>query len=223
MEKILVIDDDADIRELLRHLLETEYEITTAENADRVLGLDLSGFDLILLDVMLGEADGFDLCIKIRDQVDCPILFLTAKNYEEDVTYGFSVGGDDYIRKPFSKEELKARIRAHLRREKREHTVVMTRGDIRFYLKQREAVYKEEKLPFTQSEYDIALLLAKHPGQVFSREEIYEAIYGFEKDGNDSAIAEHIKNIRRKMKDAGSNCIETVWGIGYRWRNEHEA
>lgn len=223
MEKILMIDDDPDVRDLVCHALQKEYEVTALPALPQDWETSFGGYDLILLDVMLGQEDGFQVCLKIREAVDCPILFLTARSEEEDMTYGFSVGGDDYIRKPFSIEELRARVGAHLRREKRQHNSVLVRSGVRFYLKQKEAYYQEEKLPFTQSEYEISLLLAKNNRQVFSREEIYEAVYGYEKDGNDSAIAEHVKNIRRKMGDAGLNVIETVWGIGYRWKDDENA
>ena len=218
MEKILVVDDEQDVRELIRNSLKKEYDVTACENIkDTDLDL-LKRYDLILLDVMLKENDGFGICIKIRDLVDCPIIFLTARTMEADVDYGLSVGADDYLRKPFSVNELRARVRAHLRREKREHQSVLVRDEVRFYLKNREVYYGEVPISLTSSEYDILLLLAKYPGQVFSKEEIYENIYGYEKDGNDSAIAEHVKNIRKKLSEKNLQCIETVWGIGYRWK-----
>lgn len=218
MEKILVVDDEQDIRELIRNSLKKEYEVTTCENIGDDVFDSLNRYDLILLDVMLKENDGFRLCIKIRDLVDCPIIFLTARTMEEDVDYGLSVGADDYLRKPFSINELRARVRAHLRREKRERQSVLARDEVRFYLKNREVYYRDTPISLTSSEYDILLLLAKSPGQVFSKEEIYENIYGYEKDGNDSAIAEHVKNIRKKLAEKELQCIDTVWGIGYRWK-----
>lgn len=218
MEKILVVDDEQDVRELIRNSLKKEYDVTTCENiADEDID-SLNQYDLILLDVMLKENDGFKICIKIRDTVDCPIIFLTARTMEEDVNYGLAVGADDYLRKPFSVNELRARVKAHLRREKREHQSVLVRGEVRFYLKNREVYCGDDPIALTASEYDILLLLAKYQGQVFSKEEIYESIYGYEKDGNDLAIAEHVKNIRKKMAQKELQCIDTVWGIGYRWK-----
>lgn len=218
MEKILVVDDEKDVRELIWNSLKKEYDVTACENIQEKDMDSLNQYDLILLDVMLKENDGFKICIKIRELVDCPIIFLTARTMEEDVAYGLSVGADDYLRKPFSVNELRARVQAHLRREKREHQSVFVRDGIRFFLKNREVYSGELQISLTPSEYDILLLLAKHPGQVFSREEIYENIYGYEKEGNDSAIAEHVKNLRRKLAEKELQCIDTVWGIGYRWK-----
>ena len=121
MEKILVVDDEQDVRELIKNSLKKEYDVTDCENIKDTDLDSLKRYDLILLDVMLKENDGFGICIKIRDLVDSPIIFLTARTMEEDVDYGLSVGADDYLRKPFSVNELRARVRAHLRREKREH------------------------------------------------------------------------------------------------------
>lgn len=172
MEKILVVDDEQDVRELIKNSLKKEYDVTDCENIKDTDLDSLKRYDLILLDVMLKENDGFGICIKIRDLVDSPIIFLTARTMEEDVDYGLSVGADDYLRKPFSVNELRARVRAHLRREKREHQSVLVRDEVRFYLKKRDVYYGDVPISLTSSEYDILLLLAKYPGQVFSKEEI---------------------------------------------------
>lgn len=221
MAKILVIDDDQAILRLVENTLRTEHTVETATEMTKTQGMYLDRYDLIILDVMMPGKDGFSICSEIRSLVDCPILFLTAKTMEDDVTYGFSVGADDYIRKPFSVAELRARVNAHLRRENRERVQVFEQSGVRFYLQKGQACVGEVVLPFTRSEYDIALFLAHNHGQTFSKEQIYEKIYGFEKDGNDSAITEHIKNIRKKFREMpewtekGTEPIETVWGIGY--------
>jgi len=218
MAKILVVDDDAEILALIRNALKKEYEVSTVQMPKQELAGELNIFDLIILDVMMPGTDGYTLCSSIRDKVDCPIIFLTAKALEDDVVYGLSVGADDYLKKPFSLSELRARVAAHLRREKREHVQVFERNGIRFYLQDRHVMYNEQTIPFTKSEYDIALFLAKNKGQIFSKEQIYEQIYGFDKAGNDSAITEHVKNIRRKLSEHSLDLIETVWGIGYKWK-----
>lgn len=220
--KILVIDDERDILNLIKNALKKEYEVITSNPPNEQIPSDLSTFDLIIMDVMMPGEDGYSLCQRVRNDVDCPILFLTAKNTEDDVVYGLSIGADDYLKKPFSVAELRARIQAHLRREKREHVQVIKEGKIYFYLQEKTVKVEDAEVKLTKSEYDIALFLAKNHGQVFSKEQIYEKIYGFDKDGFDTAITEHIKNLRRKLQTAGANPIETVWGIGYRWIKEQQ-
>ena len=193
MAHILAIDDDPGILALIEHALRREgHTITCMPHVPADLAAHLAEYDLILLDVMMPQTDGYELCSAIRDDTDCPILFLTAKTMEEDVDYGFSVGADDYIKKPFSIVELRARVAAHLRREQREKHHCLSIQGIRF-------------------------LLAKNRGQTFSREQIYEAVLGYDKTGDASAITEHIKNIRKKFAAVNMAPIQTVWGIGYRW------
>ena len=180
--------------------------------------LKLTEYQLILLDVMMPGKDGFALCGEIRDSVDCPILFLTAKTEEVDIMKGLGVGGDDYITKPFGIGELRARVAAHLRREMREKKQAVSVGGVQFLLKAKKVRYKDEELDFTKSEYAICEYLALNHGQVFSKERIYEHVFGYEKESDNSVITEHIKNIRAKCQKAGLEPIETVWGIGYRWR-----
>lgn len=220
--KILAIDDERDILNLIKNALKKEYEVITVNPPNEQIPSDLSTFDLIIMDVMMPGEDGYSLCQRVRNDVDCPILFLTARNTEDDVVYGLSIGADDYLKKPFSVAELRARIQAHLRREKREHAQIIKEGKVFFYLQEKIVKVDDVEVKLTKSEYDIALFLAKNHGQVFSKEQIYEKIYGFDKDGFDTAITEHIKNLRRKLQTAGVNPIETVWGIGYRWIKEQQ-
>ncbi len=220
MAHILAIDDDMAILTLIRNALRRDgHEVTCVQQVTDSLLEQLLPYDLILLDVMMPGIDGFSFCRDIRAQVDCPILFLTAKGLEEDVAFGFSLGADDYIKKPFSLMELRARIQAHLRREQREKTQCFSVSDIHFFLGRREVRVGEQPVSLTKSEYDICLLLAKNHGQVFSKEQIYENIFGYEGESDVSAITEHIKNIRRKLSAAGVTPIETIWGIGYRWNS----
>ena len=174
-------------------------------------------YDLILLDVMMPGIDGFTLLNGMRDRIDCPILFLTAKTSEEDLMRGFGLGADDYIRKPFGIGELRARVQAHIRRERREKKHAVTVGNLRFYLREKQIEYGEQEILLTPGEYEICEYLALHRGQVFSREQIYEHVYGYDKDGDESAVTEHVKNIRAKFRKLGLAPVETVWGIGYRW------
>ena len=137
---------------------------------------------------------------------------------EEDVVTGLSVGGDDYISKPFSIKELRARVDAHLRREHREKQNAFSISGIKFSLYSKQISFNESIIPFTKSEYAICEYLALNHGQVFSKEKIYENVFGFDGESDILAIVEHIKNIRNKFKKIGINPIETVWGIGYKWK-----
>lgn len=221
MARILAIDDEEEILLLIKNAFRrTEHEVVCAGSPGEAAGLNPGQFDLILMDVMMPGKDGFTFCGEIRESVDCPILFLTAKSLEEDVELGFSVGADDYIKKPFSIVELRARVNAHLRRERREHTQILRIGEIRFFLQGRELFAGEEKVNLTKSEYAICELLARQRPQIFSKEQIYEAVFGFDGESDELAIREHIKNIRRKLAEHGAEPIETVWGIGYRWKRE---
>lgn len=219
MIKILAIDDEEGILRLIKTALEREGYDVIVKADPRMLRQDtLSQYDLILLDVMMPGIDGFSLCEQIRDQADCPILFLTAKTSEEDVMRGLGAGADDYIRKPFGIGELRARVRAHLRRERREKVHALNAGEMKFYLQEKRASCKDTPLDFTPSEYAICEYLALHRGQVFSREQIFEQVFGYDKESDSSAITEHVKNIRAKLKKFDYMPIETVWGIGYKWK-----
>lgn len=220
MSKILAIDDEEDMLILIKNILKKrEHSVDICQNP---LALDenkLGSYDLILLDIMMPGIDGISLCKKIRSKVDSPILFLTAKTMETDIVEGLLSGGDDYITKPFGVQELSARIEAHLRREEREKHCSLNLGHIRFDLSSNEVFVGDERVPLTKSEYQISALLAKRKGQVFSREQIYDMIFGFDGIGDASAISEHVKNIRAKFQKHGEMPIVTVWGIGYKWKS----
>lgn len=219
MTKILVIDDDRGILEMIRKTLEREgYSVTLLENPLEIQSENLNQYQLILLDVMMPGMDGFHLCQEIREQVDCPILFVTAKTEESDLMKGLGIGGDDYITKPFGIGELRARVAAHLRRENREKKHSIKIGDVRFSMQEKKIYYQETEMTLTKSEYAICEYLALNRGQVFSKERILEHVFGFDGESNSSAITEHIKNIRAKFQQFDRNPIETVWGIGYRWK-----
>lgn len=219
MIEILVIDDDRGILEVMRKALSREnYRVTALDDPLKVNEKELARYQLILLDVMMPGIDGFELCRKIRDRVDCPILFLTAKNEEKDVMEGLGIGGDDYITKPFGIGELRARVAAHIRRENREKKHAISIGEVRFLMQERKVCCQGQEIGFTKAEYDICEYLALNRNQVFSKERILEHVFGFDGESSSSAITEHIKNIRAKFQKFGINPIETVWGIGYRWK-----
>ncbi|BCJ96829.1 DNA-binding response regulator [Anaerocolumna cellulosilytica] len=219
MSKLLVVDDDLDMLTLVRTALEKDgHQVDTEAAAVNVHPARCRLYDLLLLDVMMPGEDGFSLCSRIRTEVDCPILFLTAKAEDTALVQGFGLGADDYIKKPFSIAELRARVNAHLRREVRQPTRTLSRGGVRFDIQAKVAIVGERTIPFTKSEYAICEHLAMHTGQVFTKEQLYEAIFGYDAAGDSSAVAEHIKNIRAKLKVGDISPIETIWGVGYKWK-----
>lgn len=218
MTKILAVDDEPDILALIKNSLQKDGHIViTAERAEEVKQDSLADYDLILLDVMMPGLDGFTFCQKIRDIVDCPILFLTAKTMETDVMNGLGTGADDYICKPFGTGELCARVNAHLRREQREKHNILCASGTRFDLSSKEISVKGKVIPLTKSEYGICEFLAKNRGQVFSREQIYEAVFGYDGESDSSTVSAHVKNLRAKLAVYDLSPISTVWGIGYKW------
>ncbi len=219
--KILVVDDERDILSLIKKSLAGQYQVDTVLRPFEAIPEDLSSYSLIILDVMMPKEDGYEILGRIRNKVTCPIVFLTAKALEEDVIYGLSIGADDYIRKPFTVAELRARVAAHIRRDNREKAAqVIQSGPISLNQEECLLAVNNRVVELTKSEFDIVTLLFKNSGQVFSKSQIYEDIYGYDKEGDESAIVEHIKNIRRKLKEQGTQPIETVWGIGYKWKKE---
>lgn len=219
MCRILAVDDDKGILVVIRKALEKEgYLVDTLDDPEKIDPERLSGYQLILLDVMMPGTDGFTVCRRIREQVDCPIIFVTAKTEEGDLITGFGLGADDYIRKPFGLGELRARVAAHLRRENREKKHRITLGDLEFSLQAKEIYCQGKQIPLTKSEYSICEYLALNRGQVFSKERIYEHVFGYDGESDSSTITEHIKNIRAKLQKVGVSPVETVWGIGYKWK-----
>ncbi|WP_333861344.1 response regulator transcription factor [Clostridium sp.] len=218
MANILAVDDEIDILEIIKAaLLKEGHRVTVVSDFSSFKLEKCVDYDLILLDVMMPEVDGFILCRRLRKLVDCPILFLTAKTMEEDIVKGLGMGGDDYITKPFGINELRSRVAAHLRREKREkHNSFIVSG-VKFKLSSKEVFIGEKQIPLTKSEYEISEFLAINHGQVFSKGKIYESVFGFDGESDSSAIVEHIKNIRAKFAKLNVQPIETVWGIGYKW------
>ena len=220
MAHILVVDDDKDLCALLRTALERDgHQVSTRLSGREVDESACRWADCILLDVMMPGEDGFALCRRIRGLADCPILFLTAKTEEADVLTGLGLGGDDYLSKPFRIAELRARVAAHLRRESRAPRSRIRRGGLDFDLEELAVYCGEEPLHLTRSEYAICAHLAAHPAQTFTKEQIYEAVFGFDGTADSSAITEHIKNIRAKLRAVGLSPIQTVWGVGYKWES----
>ncbi len=218
MADILVVDDERSILELVKNGLQKDGHTVTAYTSAANVPTDmLSRFNLIILDIMMPDIDGFSYCSKIRSLADCPILFLTAKTAENDITFGLGSGADDYLTKPFRIAELRARVGAHLRRERRERHASLTFDRIKINLSSKELYVDNMPVPLTKSEYLICEYLARNKGQVFSKEQIYEAIFSIDGRGDDSTISTHVKNIRAKLSSSDIQPISTVWGIGYKW------
>ena len=222
MANILAVDDDRDLCTLLKTALERDGH--TVET--RCAGADVTAAlcrwaDCILLDIMMPGEDGFATCRRIRTLTEAPILFLTARTDEPSVLTGLGIGADDYLSKPFRLAELRARVNAHLRRQNRAPQHRLVRGGVCFDLAAKSAAVGGTQLPFTKSEYAICEFLALHAGQTFGKEQIYEAVFGYDGTADDTAITQHIKNIRAKLRAAGlaspENVLKTVWGVGYLW------
>lgn len=219
--KILIADDETDIVVMLSQFFQGKgYRILTATNGVETLKQVENNPDIILLDINMPGMDGLEVCQRIRDYVSCPILFLTARIEDADKVKGFSVGGDDYIVKPFSLVELEARVKAHLRRETRHsfNTQIKFIDDLTIDYAERCIFYKGNKISLAKKEFDIVELLSANSGQVFDRERIYEKIWGYDSEGDSSVVAEHIRRIRTKIAAfTEKGYIETVWGCGYKW------
>lgn len=220
--KILIVDDEVALTELLSaHLQDCGYKTFTAYDGNQAISKLNIYPDLILLDINMPEMDGLELCKMIRENVTCPILFLTAKITEQDKINGLQAGGDDYITKPFSLQELTARVEAHIRREARskETPRIVTAQGLILNCAEKKIFYGEKEIRLSNREFEIVEFLASNANQIFDREKIYEVVWGYDAEGDSSVIKEHIRKIRNKLSEiTGNEYIETVWGIGYRWR-----
>ena len=218
--KILAIDDDEKILRLIGNALEANnFHVETRKYIEEINICDFTGFDLILLDVMM-PISGLEICLSIRSQIATPILFLTAKDFEEDLLKGIQAGADDYITKPFSIKELIARIQMHLRREERSHHASKEEMDsnITFNRNSQEVYYQSKRISLTKREFDLLYLLAKNENRIFSIEELYNYLYPVDSDAQLRSITEYIYQIRQKFKIHQIDPIKTVWGGGYKWK-----
>ena len=228
MSKILIVEDELSIAELEEDYLELssfEVDIETdgKSGLERALAED---YDMIILDLMLPEMDGFEICKKIRAQKDIPILMVSAKKDDIDKIHGFGLGADDYITKPFSPSELVARVKAHLARYERlvgtnakENDIIEIRG-IKIDKTARRVYVNGEEKAFTTKEFDLLTFLASNPNRVFKKEELFNKIWDMESIGDIATVTVHIKKIREKIEFDTSKpqYIETIWGVGYRFK-----
>ena len=219
MARILAIDDERAILDALARVLGRDgHEVVRVTEPEKVPQMDLARYDLVLCDVMMPGIDGFELVRRIRPSFDGPILFLTARVAEEDAVTGYGLGADDYVRKPFGAGELRAKVAAHLRRERRPHAHALAFDSVRIDLGARSLTVDDRPVALSPTEYAICELLARHPGQVMSRTQIREAVLGWNSDADDTAISMQVSRARKKLAAAGADPIATVWGMGYKWQ-----
>ena len=235
-KKILIIEDEVSIAELEKDYLRMSgYDVVMKYDGLSGEAEALGGdYDLILLDVMLPGNDGFDILKSVRAVKDTPILLVTARKEEVDKIWGLGLGADDYITKPFSPSELVARVKAHLARYERltgasgadgqsikdaKHDELVIRG-LRIDKGAHRVWIDDEEKTFTGKEYDLLLFLAQHPNRVYTKEELFNAIWGMNPNGDIATVTVHIKKIREKIEynTAKPQYIETVWGVGYRFK-----
>lgn len=216
--KILVVDDEPDLREILQCNLENAgYEVDTAESAEEALHILSPDHHLILLDVMLGGMSGFRMAERLRKDLknNTPIIFLTAKDTENDMLTGFSTGGDDYISKPFSLHEVLARIKAILRRTQTEpEKKELVLNDISISFTQKTVMIDGENIPLSPKEFGILIMLAKRPGRIFAREEILAEVWHGDTYVLDRTVDVHVARIRRKLGDKAYHLVNRQ-GYGY--------
>ncbi|MCY9665417.1 response regulator transcription factor [Paenibacillus alginolyticus] len=227
MKRLLIVEDEKLIAELERDYLEVSgFKVDIAMDGEQGLKLGLSGeYDLIILDVMLPLLNGFEVCKQIREKHQIPILMVTAKKEDIDVIRGLGLGADDYITKPFKPGELVARVKAHLARYERLIGTKENSEEIRIHgllidYGSRRVFVHEQEISLTTKEFDLLYFLAMNPNRVYSKDHLFERIWGMDAMGDSQTVTVHIRKLREKIElDASSaQYIETVWGAGYRFR-----
>lgn len=228
MSKILIVEDEVSIAELEKDYLELSgFEVDMEHSGDTGLEKALKNeYDLIILDLMLPVVDGFEICRKIREQKNIPVLMVSAKKEDIDKIRGLGMGADDYITKPFSPSELVARVKAHLARYERligsaakSNEIIEIRG-LKIDKTARRVYVNGEERAFTTKEFDLLTFLAENPNHVFKKEELFNKIWDMESLGDIATVTVHIKKIREKIEFNTSKpqYIETIWGVGYRFK-----
>ena len=228
MSRILIVEDENAIAELERDYLELSgFEVEVANDGQTGLDKALSeDYDLIILDLMLPEVDGFEICRQVRAEKNTPIIMVSAKKDDIDKIRGLGLGADDYMTKPFSPSELVARVKAHMARYERlvgsaveENKIIEIRG-IKIDITARRVWINGEEKSFTTKEFDLLTFLASHPNHVYTKDELFSEIWDMESIGDIATVTVHIKKIREKIEFDTSKpqYIETIWGVGYRFK-----
>lgn len=228
-EKIMIVDDEAVVHELLTHYLEREgFKVFSVYNGSHVL--DKAAFhkpDLILLDILLPELDGLEICHELRKKTDVPIIFITSRDAPHEVALGLGIGGDDYIKKPFNPVEVVARVRAQLRRFRKQGSLqedkpsILAFGDLRINLFDHTVEMKGERVELTVKEYNLLVFLAQNPNRYFSSDQLIDAVWNHPGSISEKALMTHISNLRKKLGDDPDNprYIATLKGVGYMFSN----
>ncbi|GAX91656.1 response regulator transcription factor [Effusibacillus lacus] len=228
---LLVVDDEWNMRNLLRiYLTKNGFEVTEARNGREALDLiENYRFDLLILDIMMPDMDGWEVCERIRETNLTPILMVTARTETKDKVYGLNLGADDYLIKPFDPEELIARVfalirRAHLSKRISTDNNIIVHPGMTIDPERRQVLIQEQSVDFTPKEFDLLYLLAVNPQRVFSREILLERVWGQDYFGDIRTVDTHVKNIREKFRKAGLSYvpIQTVWGVGYKFQGTDE-
>ncbi|CEH31477.1 PhoP family transcriptional regulator [Aneurinibacillus migulanus] len=231
--RVLIADDEKEIRDLLKKYLERElYKVDVAVNGEEALTLfDKNKYNLIILDLMMPKIDGIEVCRRLRNKTNVPILMLTAKDHEVDKILGLSIGADDYITKPFSINEVVARVKALMRRflilgsdgNSHEKTLIKFKG-ITIDLKKYTVTISGEEVSLTAKEFELLKFFASHPEQVFTKTQLFRNVWGSEYLEDDNTVMVHIRKLRKKIEDDPSDpkFIQTVWGIGYKFVGEKD-
>ena len=228
MSKILIVEDEEAIADLEKDYLElSDFEVTIENNGDKGLETALTGnYDLVILDLMLPGIDGFEVCKRIREEKNIPIIMVSAKKDDIDKIRGLGLGADDYMTKPFSPSELVARVKAHMARydrlvgsNQKVNDIIEIRG-LKIDKTARRVYVDGEERVFTTKEFDLLTFLAQNPNHVFTKEELFSKIWDMESLGDIATVTVHIKKIREKIEfdTAKPQYIETIWGIGYRFK-----
>jgi DNA-binding response OmpR family regulator len=224
IKRILIVDDEEDLCEILQYNLgNAGYHTEVAHSAEEAIKRPLASFDLILLDVMMGPMSGFKFADKVRKEMNItiPIIFLSAKETENDILTGFSLGADDYIAKPFSVNELTARVKAVLKRSRTEKAKVISNikfGDIEIDTIRKRLIIHDEKIELTKKEFEILRLLIENPGTVYSREEILSTVWGDDVIVTDRTVDVNITRLRTKLGKYSQN-LKNKTGYGYYYEN----
>lgn len=232
MKKILIIENDLTIAEMEKDYLElSNFEVTVVTDGVEGEKRAITGnYDIVLLEVELPGQDGFEICRRYREQFLQPIIFVTAKKEDIDIIHGLGLGADDYITKPFSPSELVARVKAHINRYQSlvEHLAMrekevekITTGELEIDRLSRRVFVSSEERKLTSKEFDLLFFLAKNPNHVYSKEELFQEVWGYKAMGDIATVTVHIKKIREKIERDTSNpqYIETIWGAGYRFKS----
>ena len=227
-KRILIVEDELPIAELEKDYLELSgFEVVICSDGTEGMKMATTEkFDMVILDLMLPGTDGFEICKKIRETKNTPIIFVTAKRDEIDKISGLGYGADDYIVKPFSPAELVARIKAHINRYKTltsqnsENGDILVRDNIKLNKNTGEAFVGDSEITLTKKEFEVLYILASHPNTIYSKSQLFESVWGYDSLGDTSTLTVHSNRLRDKIKEVDENtdCIKTIWGRGYKFK-----